>query len=93
MGDFRSRIDQDKTAGAVGGFDIAGGKTGLADAGGLLVARHAQNGNGFAEEVFLRDAEIAGTVADLRQHGARYAEQPQQVGIPIERFQIQQHGA
>ena len=58
----RAGIEQGETAGAVGRFDHAGRKTGLADQRRLLVAGDAVDRNGAAEQFGIGHAERGGAI-------------------------------
>src|SRR3546814_9790663 len=66
---LRPCMGKDEGAGAVGRLGVAGRDTGLADGGGLLVAGHAADRNGRAEQARL--AETARTIDEFGKSGAR----------------------
>ena len=68
-------VEQGKAAGAVGGFHHAGRKAGLADGGGLLIARDAEDRNLASEKVGAGGAIVGGAVAHLGEHGHRHVQQ------------------
>ena len=68
-------VEQREAAGAVGRFHHAGLEAALPDRRRLLVAGHAENADGRAEQVGRGRAELAGAVAHLRQQRGRHAEQ------------------
>src|SRR3546814_7543951 len=77
---LRPCMGKDEGAGAVGRLGVAGRDTGLADGGGLLVAGHAADRNGRAEQARL--AETARTIDDFGTSGARNVEQAEKRIIP-----------
>ena len=52
-----------------------------------------RTGTARAEQRGIGRAELRGAVAHLRQHGARDAEQAQQVVVPVAAADVEQHGA
>ena len=72
---------------------MPGAKAGLADQRRLLVARHAANGNGGAEQVGLGRAELGGVVAHLGQKRARHAEDVEQRLVPLAGVDVEEAGA
>jgi hypothetical protein len=89
----RARMRQDEGAGAVGRLGLAGRKAGLADGGGLLVARHAGDRNGAPEMLGQRFAQHTRAVNDLRQRTSRHAEQGEQGLVPAAPAYVHQRGA
>ncbi len=86
-------IEQREAAGAVGRFHHAGLEAALPDRRRLLVAGHAENADGRAEQGGLGRAEFARAVADLRQHRRRHAEYPAQSVVPLPARNIEQQRA
>ena len=88
-----ARIQQGKTARAIGGFHHARRKAALANGRRLLIACHATNGNGSAEQSGIGFAKIPGTITHFWQNGFRDTKQAQQISIPNTAPDIEQHGA
>ncbi len=89
-------VEQQEVAGAVGVLGLAGGKADLAHRRGLLVAEVAGQQHRPAERPVRAGQPVAGRICgrpDSRQHLARYAEQRQQLVIPVQGGQVHQHGA
>ena len=86
-------VEHRKAAGAVGRLHHARLEAGLADGRRLLVAGHAANGDGRAEQLGLGRAELGGVVAHLRQQRARHAEDLQQLVVPGAGADIEQQRA
>ena len=61
-----ARVHQHEATGAVGVFGHAGLEAGLAEQGALLVARHAADGDGMAQQVGADLAEVGAGRVDLR---------------------------
>ena len=72
---------------------LPGGKAGLAEGGGLLVARVAGDGNRAAEPLGRRLAVDFARRADLGQHGAGNVENVEQFVVPIERVDVEEQRA
>ena len=84
-------VHQHEAAGAVGVLHHAGPRASLAEERRLLVARDARDGNRRAEMRCL--AIDLGGRAHLRQHGARNAEEREQVVVPVAGVDVEEHGA
>ena len=69
--------------GAVGGLHHAGLEAGVADDGGLLVARDPAHRDPCPEEGFVRGAEIVRVVFHLCQHGAGNVEEGEEFVVPL----------
>ena len=89
----RAGVEQSKAAGAVGRFHHAGLEAALPDRRRLLVAGHAENANGRAEQIGRGRAEIRGAISHLRQQSLRHAEHPAQAVIPLPARNIEQQRA
>ena len=87
-------IHQQKTAGTVGVLDHALVEAGLAEQGGLLVTGDTGNGDLGATEHFLGGGtvDLAGW-PDLGQHRPGNIEGLEQSVVPVEPFDVEQHGA
>src|SRR2546426_4825784 len=84
-------VQQHETASAVGVLGLASRETGLAEEGGLLVAqvssyRDASQGSA-SDTVYLTGC------LDGWEHGVRNAQEPEDVGFPLQSLQIHQHSA
>ena len=86
-------MHQREGAGAVGRFDHAGPKAALADQRRLLVAGDPGDRDRRAEQLGCRLAEIGGGVASLGQQRPRNVEPGEQLRIPFEAVQVEQHRA
>ena len=86
-------VEEDEGAGAVSGFDHARREAGLADQGGLLVAGDAADGDGGAEQRRVGGAEVAGAVADFREHGGGDAEEAEHLRVPFRGGEVAEEGA
>ena len=87
---FVAAVHQQEAAGAVGILDRALLDAHLAEQGGLLVADHARDRDAVAADDRL--AVLLAAAADLRQHRGGDAEEFEQVGVPVQRIDIEQHG-
>ena len=74
-------------------FAHAGVQAGLADHRRLLVARHAGDGDGAAEQVFVGFAEKPGVVAHVRQQSGGDAEDTEQLIVPGMFVDVEELGA
>ena len=88
-----ARVHQEEAAGAVGVLDGAGLGAHLAEEGRLLVARDTADGDLMGEDGGLRDAVDLGAGTDLGHHRRRDVQQRQELGIPLQRVDIEQHRA
>ena len=86
-------VQQGKTAGAIRGFQHAGGKTCLPDSGRLLIACHAKDRNFAAKQIGTGGAEIGSTIAHLWQNFHGHAHQRTDIGVPFPGFDVVKHGA
>ena len=78
-------------AGAEGAFRLALGKAGLAEQCGLLVTRRARNFD-LAAKVHRVGVLVKFAVGHrLRQHTARYIEDLQNLVVPVQRVDVEQH--
>ena len=84
-------VGQQEAAGAVGALDVAGAKAALAQRRRVLIAGHARNRHGRAQNV--RGAEAVGVAAHLRQHGLGHVEEREQLRAPGARVDIEEIGA
>src|SRR5699024_6795081 len=82
-----------EAARAVGVLHVAGLEAALAEERALLVARRARDGYLPAEEPRLRLAVDAARGLHLRQHLLRYAEELQQLGVPAQPPDVEEHRA
>src|SRR5439155_8693799 len=89
-------VEEHEVAGAVGVLGLAGGEADLPDGGGLLVAEVTGERYRAAERPAAQCRAVTVRVrrrADRRQHGARDVEEGQQLVVPVQGFQVHQHGA
>ncbi len=86
----RAGVEQHEAAGAVGGLHLAGRHAPLAHQGALLVADHAADRHGRAQDLRQGLAEVAGGVAHLGQQRVRHAEQRQHGGRPGLELDVEQ---
>ena len=86
-------MHQQKTARAVGVLHVPGLEAALAEERALLVSRRARNGYLPAEERRLRLAVDAARGLHLGQHPLRYAEELQQLGVPAQPPDVEEHRA
>ena len=84
-------VHQQETAGAVGVLRITGGKTGLPEQRGLLVACDARNGYLTAGQRHMAVHLARG--AHARQHGAGNIERIEQGVVPVEAVNVEYHRA
>ena len=84
-------VHQQETAGAVGVFGLTGGKAGLAEEGGLLVAGHTGDGDLVALNVGVA-VNLAGG-EDSRQDGLRDVQRIQKGIVPAKGMDVVEHGA
>ena len=84
-------MGQQEAAGAVGALDIAGAEAALAQRRRLLIAGHARDRHGRAQNV--RGAEALGVAAHLRQHGLGHIEKREQLRTPGALVDIEEIGA
>ena len=89
----RAGVEQRKAAGAVGRLDHARREAGLADGRGLLVAGDAGDRDAAAEEIRHAVAEGGGGILHLGQHGARHAQDFQQLVVPLAVVDVEQQRA
>ena len=83
---------QQETAGAVGVLRHPGGDAHLAEQGGLLVAGDAGDGNA-AKAERRRDAAVdLARWTDVGQHAGGHPQQLEQILVPLQRVDVEQHG-
>ena len=87
------RVHQHEATRAISRLGHAGIKASLPKRGRLLVARHAGDGNGRAQQCRIRQPQFAARRHDLRQHAGRHIEEPQERIIPSQRMDVEQQGA
>ena len=90
---FVAGVEHGEATRAVGGFDRAAFETGLPDQCGLLVAGDAADGNGRAEQLRRRFAEIVGAVLHLGQQRGGDIEDLEQLVVPGIVADVVQQGA
>ena len=86
-----TRIHQNETTGTVGALHHPRMKAGLSIRGRLLIARDAGDGNAFTKEFFRRVGRRATAGHHRWKNRARNAQYLQQLIIPIQRMNIEQH--
>ncbi len=91
--DLIAGMQQHEAAGAVGVLRHAGLVAGLAEERRLLVAGDAADDQRLAEHARRQYAEGMGRRMHVGQHGARHAQQLQQLRIPIVGVDVEEHGA
>ena len=89
----RAGIGQHETTRAISRLDHARRKASLADAGGLLVARHATNRQANPQNRGLGMAKIGSIIANLWQHAGGNIKQFQQRLIPLMGMDVEKAGA
>src|SRR5262249_16366906 len=87
-----ARVHEEKAAGAVRVLGRAGRETRLAERRGLLVAGNARDRYRRAEDLLGRRAVGLGRAADFREDGARNAEDPEELVVPLERVDVEEEG-
>jgi hypothetical protein len=87
----RADVEEREGAGAIGRFDHAGTKAALPDQGRLLVAGECGDRHRRAEQSGRRAAEIGGGVADFGKDRARDAARVEQLVVPVEPPNVEQH--
>ena len=88
-----ARVHQQKAPGAVGVFRLAGGKAGLPEQCRLLISRCPRNGDRRAEELGQSLPVDTAAGPDLRQHTPRNVQLPQNIFVPLEGTDVEQHGS
>ena len=86
------RIHQGKAARAVSVLRRARLEAGMAEKGGLLVARAARDGDLRAEKLLPRYAEETRARDDAGQDGRGYLEELEQLLVPSPRLDVEQQG-
>ena len=89
---FVPGIEDHETAGPISTFDSARFKTALTKGGCLLVTGHAKDRDFAAKQIGVNHAKISGTIAHIRQHIARHAEDVTQIIIPVIFADVKQVG-
>ena len=90
---FVARVHQQEAPGAVGVLQHAGLRAQLAEQRGLLVTGNAGNGNGHLGEAGGGFAIHLAGAFHLRQHGARHAEELEQLVVPVQCVDVVEHRA
>ena len=85
-------VHQQEAAGAVGVLDVALLEAGLAEQGRLLVSRRAGDRDRAGEEGALRLPVDLGGRPDLREHAGRDVQELQDLVVPLQRVDVEQHG-
>ncbi len=94
--DVLAGVEDHEVAGAVGVLALAGAETHLPHGRRLLVAERPGQRHLAAEWPAGAGRAVEGRVgarADLRQHRAGDAEEPEQLLVPVQRPQVHEHGA
>jgi len=86
-------MQQHEAAGAVGVLRHAGAVAGLPEQRRLLIAGDAADDQRLAQDRLGQHAEGVRRWVDVRQDGARHAQQAQQLRVPIARVDVEQHRA
>jgi hypothetical protein len=86
-------VHQHEAAGAVGVLHHARLEAGLAKQGALLVACHATNGDGMAQQVGVCLHHTVRWTASRLAAGLRDVQRLQQLVIPLVGVHVEQHGA
>ena len=89
---FAAGIEKGEAARSVRALHVPAPETGVAEKGGLLVARAAGYGNGPAEQSGFRLSERPRRGHDFRKHGLRNIEDLQQLLVPDAGSNVVQHG-
>ena len=86
-------VHEHETARAVGVLRASGPEAAVTEQRGLLVARNAGDRGAVRHNLIGNAAVIVGTPLDLRQHRTRNVEQLEQLVVPLERMDVEQHRA
>lgn len=86
-------VEQEKTSRAVSRFGHAGVEAGLADQGGMLVARHARDRNRLIENTGRGDAIQKAVVVNLGKKSLGYIEHFQKIAVPTLAVDVVEHGS
>ena len=86
-------VHEHETARAVGVLRASGPEAAVTEQRGLLDARNAGDRGAVRHNLVGNAAVIVGTPLDLRQHRTRNVEQLEQLVVPLERVDVEQHRA